>query len=497
MGHFIESFPVLVVIVPLIIAAITPILRPLGRDVPWLLSVGASGFSFAVSLKLLESVYYRGPISYWLGGWQPPWGIEYALDTLNGFVLVVVSLVAFLVAVYSRNSVRSEIPEDKNVTFYTLYSLLTAGLLGIVITGDIFNMYVFIEISSLAGYAMIASGRKREALTATFNYLILGTVGATFIIIGVGLLYMVTGTLNIADLAVRLQPLYGSRVVLTAFAFFSVGISLKIALFPLHIWMPAAYTQAPSAVSSILAATSTKVGAYALIRVMYTVFGLEFDTGFEAFTHILLFLASLGIIFGSVLAMAQTNIKTMLAYSSVGQIGYIVLGAAIANQTALAGGIIHILNHALMKGSLFMVVGIVVYRSGLQDISALRGMGRKMPWTMAAFTVAGLSMVGVPLTVGFISKWYLAIGALEAGMWYLLPVILISSVLTAIYFWRIIESIYFEKPIEGTENASDAPAGMLVPTLAMATLCIVFGIAASIPATLAKQAAAALLGGGM
>ena len=404
---------------------------------------------------------------------------------------------ALMVALYTPKTIRDEVPNEKETAFYSLYMLFVAGLLGIVITGDIFNMYVFIEISSLAGYALIASGKKREALTASFNYLILGTVGATFFIIGVGLLYMVTGTLNMADLASRLPELYDSKVVLTAFAFFSVGLSLKLALFPLHIWLPKVYTNAPSAVSTMMAATGTKVAAYALIRITFSVFDVEFSRNVD-FGSILLVLSSAAIIAGSVLAISQTNIKMMLAYSSVGQVGYIVLGLALLNETALTGSLIHILNHALMKGALFMVVGIIVYRTGVEEISGLRGLGRSMPFTMAAFTIASLSMIGVPLTVGFISKWYLAVGALEAGMWYVVPVILVSSVLTAVYFWRIVEGIYFGKAANPT---IEAPSGLLAPTMIVAALCVVFGVAASIPVSVARLAASALLsvsgGGGM
>ncbi|MEJ2182418.1 MAG: monovalent cation/H+ antiporter subunit D family protein [Nitrospirota bacterium] len=507
--RLVEDFPVLVVVVPLVTAVLIPLLRLLRRDLGYWAALAASAASFVLSLFLLRGVLAHGRISYWLGGWQPPWGIEYVVDYLNGFVLVVVSFIAVLVAFYCKKSIEAEIPSGRLGVFYSAFMLLVAGLLGIVITGDIFNLYVFIEISSLASYTLIASGRRNEALTASYNYLILGTIGATFILLGVGHLYMVTGTLNMADLSHRLPELYGSTVVLTAFAFFSVGLSLKLALFPLHVWMPDAYATAPSPVSAILAATSTKVGAYALLRVMFSVFSPRFDAEVVPFMSILVVLGSVAVLAGSVLAIAQRDIKRMLAYSSVGQIGYIVLGAAMANRTAMTGSLLHILNHALMKGALFLVVGVVVYRTGILRIADLRGLGRKMPLTMGAFTVAALSMIGVPLTVGFVSKWYLALGALEAGMWYVVAVILLSSVLTAVYFWRIVESIYFGEPVaeeswapagpEGAASASgrEAPWSMLLPTLVMAGLCVVFGIATSVPVEVAHRAADMLLSRGL
>ncbi len=505
-----ESLPILVIIIPLISAVVIPLLGKIDRSLSWYITISATFLSFLISISLLNTVMVSGRISYWLGGWEPPWGIEYVVDYLSGFVLVIVSFIAFVVSVYAKRSVEMEIEGSKIPPFYSIYMLFVTGLMGIIITGDLFNLYVFIEISALSGYVLVAVGRKRDALIASYNYLVLGTIAATFILLGIGYLYMVTGTLNMADLRVRLPMLYDSKVVLTAFAFFTVGLSLKLALFPLHIWLPNVYTHAPSAVSALMAATSTKVAAYVLLRITFTVFTVEFALRAVPVTKIFLFLSAIAIIAGSVLAIAQTNIKRMLAYSSVGQIGYIVLGAALANQLAMTGSLLHLLNHALMKGTLFLAVGAVVYKTGIEDISGLKGMGKKMPFTMAAFTVGALSMIGIPLTVGFVSKWYLALGALKAGMWFFIPIILLSSLLTAVYFLRIIEGIYFhqgsevrsqksevknliQNPKSKIQNRDDAPMGMLIPTLILAGLCIVFGIAAFIPVSIVTPAANMLL----
>ncbi len=521
-----EHFPILVIVLPLISAFIIPFTDRINRHYGWLIATVVTFVSVLLSSLLLNRVLNSGRISYWIGGWEPPWGIEYVIDYLNAFILVIVSFISFIVTLYSRRSVEMEIDACKTTTFYSIYMLLVTGLMGIVITGDIFNLYVFIEIAALAGYGLIAIGRKRDALIASYNYLILGTIAATFILLGIGYLYMATGTLNMADLRERLPMLYRSKMILTAFAFFTVGLSLKLALFPLHTWLPNAYTYAPSVVSAIMAATSTKVGAYAMFRIMFTVFKVEFDLEAVPVMNILLVLSSIAVIAGSVLAIAQTNIKRMLAYSSVGQIGYIVLGAALANQIALTGSLLHILNHALMKGTLFLAVGMVIYKTGIEDVSGLRGMGVKMPYSMAAFTIGGLSMIGIPLTVGFVSKWYIAIGALRTGMWFIVPIILLSSLLTTVYFWRIIESIYFpeksevkrqkarifsplynKKEIEGPEKEkrgennrsgrflNDAPLSMLIPTLVLAGLCIFFGIAAFLPLSIVEKASKMLLGG--
>ncbi len=450
--NILQHLPVLTIVIPLFSTVIIPIVGRVNRLACWIIATVATFFSFLSSLYLLHTVETVGKISYRLGGWAPPWGIEYAIDSLNGFVLCVISFIAFIVCFYARKSVDLEIVGSKKSAFYSIFMLFVTGIMGMVITGDIFNMYVFLEITSIAGYTLIACGKSRGALMASYNYLIFGTIAGTFILIGIGHIYMATGTLNIADLRERLPASYHSTVVLTAFAFFTVGFCLKIALFPLHVWLPKAYGYAPSVVSALMAAVGTKVGVYAMLRVMFGVFRIEFDMEVVPVTKILLVVSSVAIIVGSVLAIAQTRIKWMLAYSSIGQIGYIVLGATLANHIAMTGSVVHILNHALMKASLFMIVGCLVYKIGLEDISEFKGLGKRMPFTMAAFTISGLSMVGVPLTVGFVSKWHIAIGALDAGMWYFVPVLIISSLLTAIYFWRIIEKIYFHnQPLDRKE----------------------------------------------
>lgn len=500
----IKHLPVLVIAVPLLVAVIAPVAGRISRALSWYLVAFTTLACFIMSLSLLRTVLEQGRISYWLGGWQPPYGIEYAIDYLNVFVLLVVSFIAFMGTIYARKSVNKEIGEERSHVFYAVYLLFITGLMGIVVTGDIFNMYVFLEITSIAGYALIAIGKRREALIASFNYLVLGTIGATFFLLGIGYLYLVTGTLNIADLAQRLPEIYHTKAVYTAFALFAIGLGIKMAIFPMHTWLPNAYTYAPSVVSAVMAATATKVGAYALIRVMFSVFQPEFFTSM-AFQpmYILLALSVLGILAGSILAIAQTDIRKMLAYSSVGQIGYIVLGVSLMSLTGIIGSLMHILSHALMKGALFLAVGAVIYRTGITSIEGFRGLGKKMPLSMAAFTAGALSMIGVPLTVGFVSKWYLAIASIEVGMWYLVPVILVSSLLTVVYFWRVIDNIYF-KAAAGEDTGGhgkqpeavkplEAPPLMLVPTVTVAVMCIVFGIFASVPVSLAKKAAVFLL----
>ncbi|NWF54712.1 MAG: monovalent cation/H+ antiporter subunit D family protein, partial [Syntrophaceae bacterium] len=399
---------ILTVILPLISSFTIPLVGWRWRKTAYFIAQGAIGSSMAFSLILLHAVLTRGNIHYPLGGWLPPWGIELAADPLNAFLGVVVSGLGFLVSLASRESVEKELP-NKIVRFYTIYLLLFTGLMGMVVTGDVFNLYVFLEIASLAAYALIALGEDGAPL-ASFNYIILVTIGACLYLLGVGYLYIMTGSLNIADLARLLPPLYSSKVVRMALAFFLIGLFIKMGVFPLHVWLPDAYTYAPSAVSALIAPLMTKVAAYVLMRIVFTVFDPAFSLRPFPFGLILGWLAAAGILVGSVLAIAQSDFKRMLAYSSVSQMGYILLGISLANVNGFTGALLHILNHGFMKAVLFLVAAALMYKAGSRNIYRLSGLHRKMPLTSAALAVGELSMVGIPPTCGFFSKWYLLLG---------------------------------------------------------------------------------------
>lgn len=477
----ISQSPVLVVVIPLIFSFLNLLFGWFRRGLCYPITLVALSLSFLASLHTLNIVITSGTIHYYLGGWNPPWGIEYVVDHLNAFVLVIVSFIALLVAIYSKKSVEQELPE-KIVYFYCLFLLQVTGFLGIVITGDMFNLYVFLEIASLAGYALIATGED-GAPFASFNYVIFGTIGACFYLLGVGYLYIVTGSLNIADLSQILPDLYNSKVVLVAFAFFLVGVSIKMALFPLHVWLPDAYTYAPSAVSALLAPLMTKVGAYVMIRIMFTVFEPYFSIELIPVTSILGWMAAGAIIFGAVMALAQIDLKRMLAYILVSEVGYITLGIGLANRNGLTGAILHILNDAFMMLALFLVVGAIMYRSGNREIPRLRYLHRKMPLTMAVFVIAALSVIGIPPTCGFFSKWYLILGAIDAGKWVFVAVLLVSSLLNVILFFRCIESAYLDPIAEHSSGGSELviareepPLSMLIPILIAGAGIMSFGV---------------------
>jgi len=380
--------------------------------------------------------------------------------------------------------------------FYSAFLLCLCGLMGVVVTGDAFNLFVFLEISSLSSYVLIALGFDRRALTASYQYLIMGTIGATFIVISIGLLYQATGTLNMADIAKRL-PAHGyDRTVIAAFGFLVVGAGLKIALFPLHQWLPNAYTFAPSTVTAFLAATATKVSVYILLRFMFTVFGVEFSFGTLPTAVPLMVLAVLAMFIPSIVACFQTNVKRILAYSSVAQIGYMILGVSFVSVTGLTAGILHLFNHALMKGGLFLVLGAIIYRIGSCHIDKMAGLAKRMPWTMAAFVGGGLSLIGIPLTAGFVSKWYLILAALEKGWWYVAILIVASSLIAVIYVWRVVESAYFRELPEEFADVAEAPLSLLVPAWVLVAANFYFGVDTSLSVGMAELAAKALMGAG-
>jgi len=494
-GALMSSDPwlILLVVVPLLAAPVCVLLRSAGGA--WSVATGVSWAVFAIALKLLFTVLEHGEAVYRIGGWDAPWGIEYRLDPLGAFVVLIIAMIGALVMPYAKRSVEKEIRKDRIYLFYAMMLLCLSGLLGITITGDAFNLFVFLEISSLSSYVLISLGQDRRALTAAFRYLIMGTIGATFYIIGVGLMYQMTGTLNIADLKTIMPAVIDTRTIHAALAFLTVGISLKLALFPLHQWLPNAYTFAPSAVTAFLAATATKVSAYVLFRIIFTLFG-DVDL-FASFPlqPILITMAVAAMFLASLSAIWQENVKRMMAYSSIAQIGYIVLGLALASETGLTGGIIHMFNHALIKGTAFMAIGAVIYSTGAVTLKDLEGIGKRMPFTMAAFVIAGLGLVGVPLTPGFISKWQLVTAALELDMWPLAALILLSSLLAVIYVWRVFEVAYLRPSPIGASPQQEVPLSMLLPTWALALAALYFGANATFTLELAHTAARQLMGG--
>lgn len=428
--------PALIPATYLLASIIIPLLGYWRRSLSFYPALAGGLLTVFFSAWGLHAVITEGAISYHLGGWVPPVGIELMLDPLSAFISLIITSMALLTLFYAYRNVQQELP-DKVMPFYSLAMLFMAGLSGMAITGDFFNLFVFLEISALAGYALLGLGHKRAPFSS-FRYLILGTAGASFYLLGVGIIYIATGTLNMIDVSQVLPYVDDMRPMVVGMILIIMGVVIKMGIFPIHQWLPGAYTHSASTATVLIAPIGTKVAAYILIRAL-TIF--DFPPLLDALSWI----AALSILAGSILAISQTNIKSILAYSSVANIGYIALGATLANPLAFIGAMFHILNHALMKLVMFMSAGGMLNNMGSLDIGRLRGFPQVMPWTALAFFVAALSMVGIPPTGGFFSKLYLILGAIEAEAWIFVLVIMVSTLLALVYLFRFMNLAFFRR----------------------------------------------------
>lgn len=459
--------PVLPVLLSLAGALLLPLVGLATRRAAWSLAVASAGAATLAAAAGLVDVLVRGTQRYPVGGWAPPWGIELVLDPLSGFMATSVSGVSTLALLGAGAGVAAGVGAP---VFYALALIALTGFLGMIASGDLFNVFVFLEIASISSYALVASGGG-AALVAAFRYVVLGTVGASFYLLGVGFLYALTGTLNMADLTARLPAVADSPLFVGGVAFVVIGLAIKMGLFPLHGWLPDAYTYAPNAVSTLLAPVGTKPAAYALARTLLYVLRPE---GLPVNATVA-WAGGAAVLAGGVMAARQVDSRRLLAYSSVSQLGYIALGLGLANAPALAGAYFHVLNHALMKAALFMVVGA----AGLQRRGpALRtlGLGPAMPVTSVCAVVASLSMVGIPPVGGFFSKWYLLQGAIEAGQPLLAAVVLVGTLLALVYMYRLTESVWLPAPA-GRGPAPEAPAPLLVALLLLTAAMVAAGLA--------------------
>ncbi|PSP84287.1 cation:proton antiporter [Halobacteriales archaeon QS_1_68_17] len=480
-----ESYAVLLVAVP-ILGSIVPLAGSLWHDrLGWPVAVGVSLAHLALAAGLAVEVFAAGTVVYELGGFEPPFGIVLVVDGISALVALLVGVVSAGVLAYARRA------GPRGNSFYSLYLLLLAGLSGMTVTGDAFNLYVFLEITGLAAYALVATGDHGGAAVAALKYLIIGTVGASLYLLGVGYAFVATGTLNMADLAEKLAAVgYTSPLVLASFALVTVGFAVKVALFPLHTWQPDAYAEAPISVSVLISALVSTVAAYALARLVLSVYTVEFFAAVPTARTMLVGAAAISVVAGSVLAVSQTDIQRMLAYSSVSQFGLIVAAVGIANRAALVGAVVHLVGHAVMKGGLFATAGVVERTTGARSVDEYAGLAERAPLAAGCFAVLALAMVGVPPAVGFVGKWYIVVGAVEAQRWAVAAVLVVSTLLTLAYFARLVERMYFTEPaVDVGEPAGGVPTvpdggrsvstGMVAVVVAATVLAATLGFAAS------------------
>jgi multicomponent Na+:H+ antiporter subunit D len=475
-----NNYPVLIVVAPFMTALFAGLFIWIEERLSYPIVLTGLAVSVFSAVNVLLQVVASGTVQYNMAGWPPPIGIEYRIDLLNAMVLCLVSGIAFLNLIASYRSVQQEI-SDRSGAYYTVYNLFVTGLLGVTITGDLFNLYVLIEITSLTSYAQVAMGDRDRGPLSSLNYIFIGVIGASFYLLGVGYLYMQTGSLNMADVAAIIRDASGSSTVLVAFILCILGVWIKMALFPMHVWLPNAYSYSPVVFSRAVAPLMTKVMVYVMIRLMITVFGYDYVFQKLHISDAIVWLATIAVLAGGIMALAQKNLKKMLAYIIVCEIGYMVGGAWLGNRLGMTGAILHILNDALMTFALFLGVGNMIYRQKSVDLTDLRGLFGKMPWTMGGFVLAAFSIIGVPPTCGFFSKWYLILGAFEKGAYHFAAALIISSLICAVLFFKIFEICFFESAPHGDENHNshgiieEAPVSMLVVSGTVSISLIVAG----------------------
>ncbi|OYR57696.1 cation:proton antiporter [Halorubrum ezzemoulense] len=475
----IDHLIVLLVVLPILGAAVPPLASLRYDRVGWAVATATALGHAAMAGALAWTVWTDGAVRYAVGGFVAPYGIELVADGLTILLVALISAVSLGVLAYARHAG----PHENS--FYSQFLLLVAGLSGMTVTGDVFNLYVFLEITGLAAYGLVASGPGARSAVAALKYLIIGTIGASLYLLGVGYALAATGTLNMADLSDKLAAAgYDSTLVLTAFGLIVAGLLVKVALFPIHTWQPDAYADSPDSVSAFISALVSTVSAYALARVLFSVFTVDFLEAVPIARQALVAVACVSIVAGSALAVAQSDVQRMLAYSSVSQFGLVIAGFAIATPLAVVGATVHLVGHAVMKGGLFAATGIIERKTGATTVGGYAGIAGRAPAATGAFTLLALAMVGVPPAVGFMGKWYIVLGAVNAGSWPVVAVLLASTLLTLAYFARLAERLYFAEATiapeavaaDGGERVSTA---MIVTVVVAAVLAV--GLAAAVP----------------
>jgi proton-translocating NADH-quinone oxidoreductase chain N len=475
--------PVLLIVAPLGLAFTIPLFALFWKAAVKYIPPIAIAFNFVVSLLLLPKVL-ESPLVVSIGGWQPPFCINLVAGPVGVLFSVMIALVGLLVSVYALDYIK----EGATEKYHTLYLLLLAGATGVVLTGDIFNLFVFFEILCISSYALVAYTADKPGIESAVKYLIQGAVGSSLLLIGVGLLYGLFGTLNMADIAQNIKSV-SPISVFVPMVLIVTGLGVEAAIFPLNAWLPDAHSSAPSPISAILSGIAIEVGLYAVARVIFTLFGAS---------SILLFLALLGILtllIGEMCAFSQNNIKRMLAYSSIGQIGLILFALAVATSYGVTGGLFQLISHTLSKALLFLAAGYMIYQTGSLQISALEGIGKKMPLTCLAFTIGAFSLVGLPPFIGFPSKFLIVRAALATKEMYFCVLIgfaLLSTVIEGAYFFRVVQVLYFKggKPNPGSK---DAPVVALLPMVIFVVLIVVLGIYPKLVTDVLNSAALELL----
>lgn len=451
------------------------------KDYKRVLKVSLISISVALVLSIINIYYVLtfGEFEFLMGHFAQPFGIVMRVGPIEAIIGGLFVFITLMVVWYSYFTVEKELKANRIKIYYILINMLLMSLVGIVYTGDIFNGFVLLEISTIASCGIIVVKDKKENLKATMKYLILSTLGSGLFLMGIAYLYSITGQLDFVNIGTELSRVHMDypKLITISITIITIGLGIKSAMFPLHIWLPDAHTSAPSTSSALLSAIVIKAPVILLYKVIYQVYGVELLADVKILSVLVIF-GSVGMLMGSLFARSQKNIKRMIAYSSVAQMGYIFLGLGLGNNLGTAVALYHIIGHSFTKSALFLAVGSIIEQTGEKKIEKLRGIGKEMPITLAIFTIGALSMVGIPVLPGFISKWNLALASIEAGSFILLGVILLSSLLNATYYFPIVINGYFgESNLEGKIlNSKAKPVVELIPVIILTGGLVIVGL---------------------
>lgn len=437
-----KFFPLLNIIILMITAFIIPLVKK--KKITNKLSITSNSIILILSFIIFIKVLNLGEFHFQAGYPNTFFGIEWYIGSVESILGLLFSFVSLMILLYSNNSIHNEVPENKVDFYYILINVLMASLLGIIYTNDLFNSYVFIEVSTLASCGIIVVKDKKANIKATIKYLIMSTVGSGLILMAIAYIYSLTGHLNISlihDVIIKNYTQYPNSILIIL-VLFTVGLGVKSAMFPLHGWLPDAHSNAPTPSSALLSGLVIKVYAFTLIKILYRVFSFSIVND-SIILNIIILLGSCGMIFGSVMAILQKELKRMVAYSSIAQMGYIFFGIGLGTPSGVVIAIFHIIGHAVTKASLFICSGLMIEKNKSYKIEDLKGIGYEMPLTLILFTLGAFSLIGIPVLPGFISKWYLSLACIEINRLSLIIIILASSILNVIYYFPIIINGFF------------------------------------------------------
>jgi multicomponent Na+:H+ antiporter subunit D len=421
-------------------------------------------------LIILAVIWQRGTIIHEMGGWKPPFGVVLISDSLSRFMLLIVNSVSFFVIIYSYVYMKKY---EDYLRFFTLLLFMLAGMNGVVLTGDLFNLYVFLEIASISSYALVGYGVDAEELEASFKYLVLGALASIFILFGIGMLYSVTGSVNMADVArFLMRSNEANRAVLMAVGLFILGFGLKGGLVPFHAWLPDAHSTAPAPISAMLSGVLIKaLGIYPMVRIFYNVIDMT-----PIISAIFIVIGSISMIVGALMGSGQIDIKRLFAFHSVSQMGYVVVGIGLGTPLGLIGALFHLLNHSIFKSLLFLSSGAIENRTGTRNMKELGGLRETMPVTSGSAVVGSLSISGVPPFNGFWSKLIIILAAFQAKNIWAVSALVLTAFLTLMCFVKFQRHAIFGKVSERVKLSKEAPILMLICLVIMAILCLLIGV---------------------